>query len=211
MILKCLFGRIKLKQQREKNVIIGKKKPKETPLDENHGGISKALVGQHRNKDAVLPKPNIDFKTRTSVFPEVLGILKNMTKVSFEELLAKYKNKGSTHKWKYRPNKCKDAKASPRYQEQSDFHQPQGNCAVAPYSFVGPITLWSSTYPYQYSPWDFSTMYMQPGHILFNILLHIQIMVHHCDQLLIIVIWSNVIYVPIEETVRRTTSKILII
>jgi hypothetical protein len=47
------------------------------------------------------------------------------------------------------------------------------------------------------------------NHILFNIPFHIQIMVHHNDQLVITVIRSKVAHVLILESVRRTASRTL--
>ena len=108
---------------------------------------------------------------------------------SFKQLLAKYEEKVATQKQKKRPDQAKDTNSSSEHREQSSSHVQQGNNVFAPYSFGGPIAPWFWSYPYYYTPMDYSRMYMH--HILFNILLYIQVMVPLKDRLLLAIIWSK--------------------
>jgi len=78
---------------------------------------------------------------------------------SFEELLAKYEKKGVTQKQKRHSSEAKDTK--PGHCEQSDSHPRQDNHATAPYSFGEPVAPWFWSYPYYYTPLDYSRMSMQ--------------------------------------------------
>ena len=44
----------------------------------------------------------------------------------------------------------------------------QGNNAFAPYSFGGPVAPWFSSYPYYYTPLDYSRMNMRPYFIQYS-------------------------------------------
>ena len=87
---------------------------------------------------------------------------------SFKQLLAKYEEKGATQKQKKRPDQAKDTNPSSEHREQSASHVQQGNNAFAPYSFGGPIAPWFWSYPYYYTPMDYSRMYMHPYFIQYS-------------------------------------------
>jgi hypothetical protein len=120
---------------------------------------------------------------------------KNKTRPSFEELLAKYKKKGATQEQKRRLSKAKDTKLLPGYQERPDSRPHQGNRAAAPYSFDGLVAPWFWSYPYYYTPLDYSRMHMQSYIIQYPstysnggssqrpIIANNNLVAHHKDQL----------------------------
>ena len=106
---------------------------------------------------------------------------KNKLRPSFKELLAKYEKQGATQKKKKQPGGAKDMRSSSKHQEQSVSYPHQGNYIAAHYK---PI-----------APWFILTFIRTSiivgcicNHITFNILLCIQIMFHHKDQLLLAII-----------------------
>ena len=88
---------------------------------------------------------------------------------SFMELLAKYEEKGANQKQKRRPDQAKNTKPSSEHREQSSAsHLQQGNNVFAPYLFVEPVAPWFWSYPYFYTPLDYSRMYMHPYFIQYS-------------------------------------------
>jgi len=82
--------------------------------------------------------------------------------------LAKYEEKGANQKQKKRPDQAKDTNPSSEHRDQSTSHVQQGNNAFVPYSFGGPIAPWFWSYPYYYTPIDYSRMYMHPYFIQYS-------------------------------------------
>jgi hypothetical protein len=80
---------------------------------------------------------------------------KKKTRLSFNELLAKYKREGATKDQSNQPIDAKGVKASPRHKgiqhQRVNFSQ---------YPFVGSVMPSSWYYPCYYSPADYSSMYM---------------------------------------------------
>ena len=64
------------------------------------------------------------------------------TRLSFEEILAKYKKNEVAQEQRRRPNKAKDVNASLGGQEQPESCPHQSNHSVVPYSFDGPVASW---------------------------------------------------------------------
>jgi hypothetical protein len=91
---------------------------------------------------------------------------KKKVRLSFEELLAKYKRKGAARKRRNQPICGKGEEAPPRHEKQESAHHQQGNFI---YPFVGSVTPCSWYYPYYYSPIDYSSMYMKPYMIQYPI------------------------------------------
>jgi hypothetical protein len=83
---------------------------------------------------------------------------KKKVRLSFEELLAKYKRKGAARKRRNQPIGAKGEKAPPRHEKQESVHHQQGNFV---YPFVGSVTPCSWYHPCYYSPIDYSSMYMK--------------------------------------------------
>ena len=65
-------------------------------------------------------------------------------------------------------DQAKDTNPSSEHREQSASHMQQGNNAFAPYSFGGPVAPWFWSYPYYYTPLDYSRMYMRPYFIQYS-------------------------------------------
>jgi hypothetical protein len=82
--------------------------------------------------------------------------------------LAKYEEKGVTQKQKKRPYQAKDTNRPSEHREQSASHLLQGNNAFAPYSFGGPVAPWFWSYPYYYTPLDYSRMSVRPYFIQYS-------------------------------------------
>ena len=186
-----------------KNVIIGEprseqvKKVVEKKSPEASSEIS-TLGGQEQKKGARSVQTSLTDRSKSSGKNSRNAKKK---RPSFKQLLAKYEEKGATQKQKERPNQAKGTNPSSEHREQSASHIRQGNNAFAPYSFGGPIAPWFWSYSYYYTPMDYSRMYMH--HILFNILLYIQVMVPLKDRLLLAIIWSKANLIATRR-VRRT-------
>ena len=61
-----------------------------------------------------------------------------------------------------------DAKPSSKSCEQSASPLQQGNNTFAPYLFGEPVFPWFWSYPYYYTPMDYSRMYMRPYFIQYS-------------------------------------------
>jgi hypothetical protein len=80
---------------------------------------------------------------------------KRKARLSFNELLAKYKREGATKDQSNQPIGAKGVKAPPRHK---GIHHQQGT--FSQYPFVGSVRPSSWFYPCYYSPVDYSSMYM---------------------------------------------------
>jgi hypothetical protein len=80
---------------------------------------------------------------------------KKKARLSFNELLAKYKREGATKDRSNQPRGAKSVKATPRCKGS---HHQRGNSSQ--YPFVGSVMPSSWYYPWYYSPTDYSSMYM---------------------------------------------------
>ena len=109
-----------------------------------------SVLGEHdqRKKDRSAP-----------VWPVILGALEKIPEAPKK---AEFQGKGTTQKQKERPDQAKDAKPSSKPREQSASPLRQGNNAFTPYLFGEPVTPWFWSYPYYYTPLDYSRIYMHP-------------------------------------------------
>jgi hypothetical protein len=80
---------------------------------------------------------------------------KKKARLSFNELLAKYKRKEATKDQSNQPSGAKSVKATPR---RKGSHHQRGN--FSQYPFLESIMPSSWYYPWYYSPADYSSMYM---------------------------------------------------
>jgi hypothetical protein len=80
---------------------------------------------------------------------------KKKARLSFNELLAKYKREGATKDQSNQPIGAKGVKAPPRHE---GIHHQRGN--FSQYPFVGSVMPSSWFYSCYYSPADYSSMYM---------------------------------------------------
>jgi hypothetical protein len=80
---------------------------------------------------------------------------KKKVRLSFNELLAKYKTEGATKDQSNQPKGAKGVKALPR---RKGSHHQRGN--FSQYPFVGSVMPSSWYYPCYYSPADYSSIYM---------------------------------------------------
>ncbi|CAN6372559.1 unnamed protein product, partial [Urochloa humidicola] len=118
-----------------KNVIIGEERAeKKLPIQKTPQAKVKTstLGGQDKVKKANsanvgLTGPNAGL-TATSSRSENIFRFKNKAKLSFEELLAKYKKKGAIQRKKSRPD---NSKSAPRYEQ--GMHQQGANSVFASY------------------------------------------------------------------------------
>jgi hypothetical protein len=80
---------------------------------------------------------------------------KKKARLSFNELLAKYKREGASKDQSNQPSGAKSVKATPR---RKGSHHQRGN--FSQYPFVKSVMPPSWYYPWYYSPADYSSMYM---------------------------------------------------
>jgi hypothetical protein len=74
----------------------------------------------------------------------------------------KYKKKGASQNQEGgRPSKGKNSKLSKKNRNIPCSCKSQENYVVAPYSYAGPTSPWSWSYPCYYSPLDYANLHMR--------------------------------------------------
>jgi len=99
------------------------------------------------------------------------------------------------------------AKSLPKHQEQSDLPQQQGIHNAESYPFNGHLCL-GFGHIMIIIRLTIITWYAC-NHMVYNILYHIQIMVHHNVRLLLVLIWSRSVHVLMLTSVRKATSQVI--
>jgi hypothetical protein len=150
-----------------KNVIIGEQRPEEKVqnklLEDTPKVAAKAstLGGQGKMKKTDNTSISlIGAPDRSDRCPQRCPKVKKKVKPTFEELLAKYKKKGASQKQRGRPSKDKNLKLSTKNQNIPCSYKSQENYVATPYSYAGPISPWSWSYPSYYSPLDYANLHM---------------------------------------------------
>jgi hypothetical protein len=208
---KVLIGPDQTKKAKGKNVIIGEKRLNERlPLEvipkvsatstlggqdktKAAGNASAGLTGVSGRSDRCLQKGSRCSKPKKRV------------RLSFSELLAKYKREEANRNQSNQSNGAKGIKAPPR---REDIHHQRGNLVYSQYLFVGSVIPSSWYYPCYYSPADYSSMYMNSYMIQYPIAYSN----YGALQRLIVCksnLWSKIMYVLLLSKVRIATSKTL--
>jgi hypothetical protein len=150
-----------------RNVIIGEQRHEEKVQDKlledtpKVAAKASTLGGQGKTKKTgSMSTSLIGVLDRSDWCPQRCPIAEKKVKPTFDELLAKYKKKGASQKQGGRPSKGKNSKLSTKNRNIPCSCKSQENYVDAPYSYAGPTSPWSWSYPCYYSPLDNANLHM---------------------------------------------------